>query len=121
MPIARRALEGHGVGATLEVAAMKESAHPSDGAVVVGQLHMWLAAQLDQLTEDLVQVSHAGGIVLDVGWYPDCAAHGEFSVYVVHRDDWDQPFFHQRARTIAALVDLLRAAVLVAEERAAGQ
>jgi hypothetical protein len=78
-----------------------------------------LTAQLDQLTEDLVQVSYPGGIVLDVGWYPDCAAQGEFAVYVVHRDDWQQPFFHERARTIAALVELVRAAVLVAEERSA--
>lgn len=66
-----------------------------------------LSAQVELLKEDLAQIVYEGGIVVDVGWYPDGAWEGTFRVSVVRDGDWDQPLFVEDAATIG----LLRAAV----------
>jgi hypothetical protein len=73
-----------------------------------------LASQLDELKEDLAQVRYGARLVLDVGWYPDGAPHGQFSVVVVKDRDWDQPVFRERAPTVPALRSALQRAITAA-------
>ncbi len=74
-----------------------------------------LEEQANDLKEDLVQVSYPGGVVLDIGWYPDCAPDGEFMVLVVKDADWQSPALCERARTVDQLQRCVTRAVAVAQ------
>jgi hypothetical protein len=75
-----------------------------------------LADQLDGLKEDLAQVEYPGGIVLDVGWYPEFSKEGEFVVTLVKNADWDRPLMQHRCATINALQRSIDIATVFAEE-----
>ena len=71
--------------------------------------------QLDQLKEDLAQVRY-GGVLLDVGWYPEFAANGSFTVTAVKNEDWEQPLFIRECSDISALVIAVAEAARVARQ-----
>ncbi|HEY0685800.1 MAG TPA: hypothetical protein VGD45_25895 [Steroidobacter sp.] len=76
-----------------------------------------LADQTEDLKEDLAQIEYPAGIVLDVGWYPEFAATGNFVVCVVQQGDWERPLFRQDAFT----TEELKASILEGVRIAAGQ
>lgn len=55
-----------------------------------------LAQQVDELTEDLLQVAYENDVVLDVGWYPEFSPDGHFRVVVVTDCNWEEPRFNRR-------------------------
>lgn len=71
--------------------------------------------QTEHLKEDLAQIEYPAGIILDVGWYPEFAATGNFVVCVVQQGEWDRPLFQQHAFTTedlkAGIVEGIRIAV----------
>jgi hypothetical protein len=58
-----------------------------------------LADQTEHLKEDLAQIEYPAGIILDVGWYPEFAATGNFAVCVVLQGEWQRPLFQKNAFT----------------------
>jgi len=74
-----------------------------------------LSDQTEHLKEDLAQVEYPDGIVLDIGWYPEFAATGNFVVCVVQQGDWEQPLFKQSAVTIEDLKATIVAGIRIAE------
>jgi len=58
-----------------------------------------LAGQTEHLKEDLAQIEYPAGVILDVGWYPEFAATGNFVVCVVQQGAWERPLFQKDAFT----------------------
>lgn len=74
-----------------------------------------LALQAALLKEDLAQVEHPGGTVIDVGWYPEFQEDGAFLVLVVAGGEWERPLARRRCATIDELARALANAVALAE------
>ncbi|OPA85160.1 hypothetical protein BFW87_27380 [Pseudomonas fluorescens] len=66
-----------------------------------------VAEQADLLKEDMLQVEFAGGLLLDVGWYPEFDATGGFHINVIKNFDWDRPVIALTAHETAELVEKL--------------
>lgn len=66
-----------------------------------------IAKQANLLKEDMLQVEFAGGLLLDVGWYPEFDAKGDFRINVIRNFDWDQPVLALTAHETAELVEKL--------------
>jgi len=74
-----------------------------------------LVEQVDELKEDLAQIVYpVRGTRLDIGWYPEFAPTGHFTVSVIQNDDWDKPLFSKSCESIADLRVLVKHAVLIA-------
>ena len=71
-----------------------------------------LAEQSDKLTEDLAQVLFGEHTLVDVGWYPEFSKDGSFVVVTVRNGNWEEPIFKASCRTIEALRDAIRIAIL---------
>lgn len=52
-----------------------------------------VAAIVDDLGEDLLQIHCANGDIVDVGWYPAWSEQGGLRVVTVRGQDWDAPIF----------------------------
>lgn len=71
-----------------------------------------LAAIVDDLGEDLLQICCANGDIVDVGWYPAWNEQGGLRVVTVRGQDWEAPVFSaQPALQPQALLQALRAAL----------
>jgi hypothetical protein len=70
-----------------------------------------LINQLDNLKEDLLQVSYANGLLLDVGWYPSFDENGEFQIRVIENNNWDEPVYSSETNSIDGLISAIRNAV----------
>ncbi|MGC6373194.1 hypothetical protein [Pseudomonas sp. K2I15] len=66
--------------------------------------------QAHLLKEDMFQVEYAGGLILDVGWYPSFDTHGGFRINVIRNYDWDCPVIALTAHATGDLVEQLVAA-----------
>lgn len=80
------------------------------------------AALIDDLGEDLLQITCANGDIVDVGWYPAWNEEGRLRVVAVRDQDWEAPVFSaQPDKDPQALLAALRAALaaLAALARAA--
>ncbi|MFL1552419.1 hypothetical protein B7453_23715 [Pseudomonas sp. IB20] len=66
-----------------------------------------VARQTGLLKEDMLQVEFAGGLLLDVGWYPEFDATGGFRINVIKNYDWDLPVLVLTAHETAELVEKL--------------
>ena len=66
-----------------------------------------LTEQLDVLKEDLIQAENNNKI-LDVGWYPEFQANGNFMVCIVQDFDWDNLLFKKEANSFDELCEILR-------------
>lgn len=75
------------------------------------------ADQAEHLKEDLAQIEYPAGIILDVGWYPEFAATGNFVVCVVQQGDWERPLFQKHAFTIEDLKARIGEGIRIAFER----
>jgi len=63
--------------------------------------------QAHLLKEDMLQVEYAGGLLLDVGWYPSFDTHGGFRINVIKNYDWDCPVIALTAHATGDLVEQL--------------
>jgi len=77
-----------------------------------------LSEQVDNLKEDLAQVRFPRGLLIDVGWYPECSRDGAFVVRVVRDADWDNPLFLERHSKVEGLLRSLQRAVVIADANA---
>ncbi|MEG0881581.1 MAG: hypothetical protein RSH52_09980 [Janthinobacterium sp.] len=69
-------------------------------------------ALVDDLGEDLLQITCANGDIVDVGWYPAWNAQGRLRVVAVREQDWEAPVFSaQPEKDPQALLQALRAAL----------
>ena len=50
------------------------------------------------LLEDLLQISYADGYLLDLGWYPEFDANGNFKMQVIKDGNWDSPIYFKECR-----------------------
>src|SRR5688572_17140179 len=76
-----------------------------------------LADQRDHLKEDLAQIQFGDELILDIGWYPEFSADGEFVVSLVRADNWDAPVFEQRVADVPNLGAAVARAVRTTEGR----
>ena len=75
-------------------------------------------AQVDELTEDLAQVSYPSGKIIDVGWYPSMSEEGAFVVTVVSNEDWESPISRVRCASAFELLQAIDDAIIVASSAA---
>ena len=76
-----------------------------------------LAAIVDDLGEDLLQICCANGDIVDVGWYPAWSEQGGLRVVTVRGPDWEAPVFSaQPALQPQALLQALHAALAQAAQ-----
>ena len=69
-------------------------------------------AIVDDLGEDLLQITCANGDIVDVGWYPAWNEEGRLRVVAVRGQDWEAPVFSARPeKDPQALLQALRAAL----------
>ena len=67
---------------------------------------------VDDLGEDLLQITCANGDIVDVGWYPAWNEQGRLRVVAVRGQDWEAPVFSaQPEKDPQALLAALRAAL----------
>ena len=67
---------------------------------------------VDELGEDLLQITCANGDIVDVGWYPAWNEQGRLRVVAVREQDWEAPVFSaQPDKDPRALLQALRAAL----------
>ena len=67
---------------------------------------------VDDLGEDLLQITCANGDIVDVGWYPAWSEEGCLRVVAVRGQDWEAPVFSaQPEKDPQALLAALRAAL----------
>jgi hypothetical protein len=62
-----------------------------------------LENQLENLTEDILQVQFSNSLTLDIGWYPSFDQNGEFIVYLTQYGIWDTPIIKETTKSIADL------------------
>lgn len=73
-----------------------------------------LSNQLDELKEDLLQIEYPNQILIDAGWYPCFSEDGQFKVFVIKGDDWENPMMKVNAKDLIDLQDALIKAVELA-------
>lgn len=61
------------------------------------------AEVIDELKEDLLQVSLPNSCLLDIGWYPEFDKQGHFCVQIVADYNWDEPIFTEKCTTFNSL------------------
>ena len=50
-------------------------------------------------------------VAIDLGWYPEMDVNGEFVLYVIKDNDWDDPLAEFRSRSQVKIVDLIEASL----------
>lgn len=75
-----------------------------------------LGDQLTELKEDLAQISFPGGLLIDVGWYPEFSKEGFFLVTVIKGEDWEEPLMKETCSSATALLSALSKAISIAEQ-----
>jgi hypothetical protein len=86
----------------------------SPGSVVYEEFPLNAKAEwiddVDNLNEDLLQVTFPGDILLDIGWCPAQTTKGQFQVRVIRDADWNHPIFYAEVASLAVLRSVLEAA-----------
>ena len=86
---------------------MIEQADFAGGSVVFWDFHIAphrpLSEQINELKEDLIQVAYRGDILIDVGWYPEFSADGNFIVQLIRNEDWASPLMKFDAPSVESL------------------
>lgn len=75
-----------------------------------------LENQLSELKEDLAQIGFPGGLIIDVGWYPEFSKEGAFLVTVIKDGDWDEPLAKETCSSASALLSTLTRFITIAEQ-----
>jgi hypothetical protein len=68
--------------------------------------------QLEHLKEDLAQVEMDSDTLLDIGWYGS-GSEATFRVFLIHREDWEEPVFCARVTTWSGLIVAINAALSI--------
>jgi len=98
---------------------------PKDFELTDGKVVYWdmldldfakeLKEQLDELKEDLAQVTFKNGeIILDIGWYPEFSRNGVFVVSVIQNENWEEPLFQGRCKNLEKLKLVVQQGVFIA-------
>jgi hypothetical protein len=77
-------------------------------------LHRPFEEQVDDLTEDLAQISFSNGRMIDIGWYPSMAEDGCFVISVVENENWDDLLAKMRCVSKGELIEGIAKAVTIA-------
>src|SRR5260370_39838846 len=72
-----------------------------DGVEVLGELID--TSEPDHLLQDLLQVKLPSGVIIDVGWYPECDPTGHYRV-VAFRDNWCNQLDSVQTREMSSVV-----------------
>lgn len=76
---------------------------------------------IDELKEDLLQVSFPGNQMIDIGWYPEFCENGSFRVVLISGPGWDHPTFSKDTKTWTGLeIAITEALTLINPERPQG-
>jgi hypothetical protein len=59
-------------------------------------------------TEDLLQLEHPAGILIDAGWRPDGDPSGRFRLVVIRDQDWSNPLDKLETRSLQKLVSAVQ-------------
>ena len=77
-----------------------------------------VAAIVDDLGEDLLQIACVNGDIVDVGWYPAWHEQGRLRVVTVRGQDWEKPLFSAQPELDSrSLLAALRAALARSGQR----
>jgi len=61
------------------------------------------------LKEDLLQIQCSPiNVILDVGWYPEFEADGQFRISIIQNENWESPLEEKTARDMAQLRKTLK-------------
>lgn len=67
---------------------------------------------LEDLSEDLLQVTFFDErYILDVGWYPEFNANGQFILQVIYNYNWEKPFYIEKTKDLQILMDSIHKAI----------
>ncbi len=72
---------------------------PSKGTIVYDDFNIdftkSITTQADSLKEDLLQISFAENMILDLGWYPEYNIRGKFVLQIIKNYDWENPIYKE--------------------------
>lgn len=92
------------------------------GNIIFEEFHICFSKpyseQLDNLSEDLVQVVYEGDYILDVGWYPEQDQDGNFVVQIIQGGDWEHPIQKKSCREQSLLIKYISESVVTVESMA---
>ncbi|KZE76580.1 hypothetical protein AV926_15670 [Myroides marinus] len=66
---------------------------------------------IDELKEDLMQVEFDNNTLLDIGWYPEFNAQGQFTIQVIKDYNWEVPLFKAHCKTLEDIENTLTKAL----------
>ncbi|QTH40278.1 hypothetical protein J4772_22100 [Cohnella sp. LGH] len=72
-----------------------------------------LGNQMENLKEDLLQVSFKDKLVIDVGWFPSFSRDGSFKIVVIKDYDWENPIYQNTCRSVEELINCLEKSLSV--------
>jgi len=59
------------------------------------------------LKEDLLQVEYSNellsSVIIDLGWYENESKDGNFKIFIIQHNDWDNPIFVIEFKTVSDL------------------
>lgn len=70
-----------------------------------------LSEQLDELKEDMLQVSFPSGYILDIGWRPSFEINGSFKLLLIKDYVWDNPIYSDSPSNIFELKKSIEIAI----------
>jgi hypothetical protein len=70
-----------------------------------------LINQLELLKEDLLQIEVGSDLIIDVGFYPEFSAEGEFKILLIKNSDWENPSWSAQTRDLNKLPLLIQEAI----------
>lgn len=86
------------------------------GEVVYNNFHIIstkpIEEQWDNLHEDLIQVEYEGGLLLDIGWYPECDPTGRFIINLIKEYNWENPLKRIEAKNIGEMYRAINAVIV---------
>lgn len=71
-------------------------------------LKLPLENQVDCLKEDLFQVDYFGRYIIDVGWYPEFNAKGNFTICLIKDCNWSDPILIKKCRDLNQLGEYMK-------------
>ncbi|ANY70795.1 hypothetical protein BBD42_17320 [Paenibacillus sp. BIHB 4019] len=76
-----------------------------------------LDQQIWSFKEDILQVRYDNKFVLDLGWYPEFNLDdGSFKLIIVEIDDWLNPLFIKRTKSLNEIYEYIKEAILFVEK-----
>lgn len=70
-----------------------------------------LSEQLEELKEDMLQVSFPSGYILDIGWRPSFEINGSFKLLLIKDYIWNNPIYSDSPSNISELKKSIEIAI----------